>query len=351
MVDLEVVMVVPGLARSGPDLDETHALLEKTAGRQELAGLGAGAVGVPDVLGLAREVEDVDRLHLHAVGELEGLDAGLELSVPAPGLLVAPVEGGEEVELAPLLVGRAHGVADVADELLDVLVLGVEIGPLVGAGQEGGLPVLGLLDRIPSGAHHDETREVLVLAAEAVGDPGAHARAHQPRVAAVQQEQRGLVVGHVGVHRADHADVVDRLRRVLEEFAHLDPALAVLGELEHRRKRVARLALGLEILGGQGLPGEAVQGRLGIEGVDMGGAAVEEEMQDALGLSGVMGLARGQGVERDRVLGGEDAVHRAHEVREPEGAHAHPGAAEQFAAGEEAVLGAGRVVVRHRRSS
>ena len=48
---------------------------------RHLPGLRAGAVHVADVLRLAADVERVGRVHLHAVGQLEGLDAGFELRI------------------------------------------------------------------------------------------------------------------------------------------------------------------------------------------------------------------------------------------------------------------------------
>ena len=49
----------------------------------------------------------------------------------------------------------------------------------------------------------------------------------QSAVAAVHQHQRRLVIGHVGVHRADDAEVVDvLLGRAREQLADLDAALA-----------------------------------------------------------------------------------------------------------------------------
>ena len=63
---------------------------------------------------------------------------------------------------------------------------------------------------------------------EAVGQPGAHARPDRLHVAAVHHQQRRLVIGDVGVHRADDADVVDAAADVRIEFADLDAALAVL---------------------------------------------------------------------------------------------------------------------------
>ena len=86
--------------------------------------------------------------------------------------------------------------------------------------------------------------QVLVLGAQAVGQPRPDARPDQPGLAAVHQQQRRLVVRHVGVHRADDADVVDVLGGVREQLADLEPALAVLLELERRGERGPGLALG-----------------------------------------------------------------------------------------------------------
>ena len=211
VVDLEVVVAVPRLAGAVPDLHEPHAALDQPAGDENLPGLHAGAVHVADVLRLAADVERLGRLGLHAEAELERLDAGLERGVVLPRLQVAGIEPLQQVELLALLRQRDAVVADVLDELLDRRVLRVDVRAFVDAGQEARLPVLRFLDRIADGAHGDERRQVLVLAAQAVAQPGAEAGPNLPGVAAVHQQQRRLVVRHVGVHRADHGDVVDRL--------------------------------------------------------------------------------------------------------------------------------------------
>ena len=81
------------------------------------------------------------------------------------------VELAQQVELQPLGLRRLVIVADVLDELLDARVLGIDVSPLVHARKESGLPVLSLLDGVPTRTHRDEAREVLVLGAEPVGDP------------------------------------------------------------------------------------------------------------------------------------------------------------------------------------
>ncbi len=173
-------------------------------------------------------------------------------------------------------------IADVRDQLLDLGVLAVDVRSLKDPRQKGRLPVLRLGDREPAGAHHDETGQVLVLRTQAVEHPGADARPRLPRFAAVHQHQRRLMIGDVGVHRADHADVVDHPGRVREQVADFDPALAVLLELEGRAHGRAGLALGGQI-GRHRLAVVAVEHRLGVERVDVRRPAVHEQVDDPLG--------------------------------------------------------------------
>ena len=79
-----------------------------------------------------------------------------------------------------------------AIEVVDRLALRLERGALEDAGQEAGAPVL----RVPLGqaaaervVHHDERRQVLALAAQAVGDPRADAREAHAAHAGVDLEQ------------------------------------------------------------------------------------------------------------------------------------------------------------------
>src|SRR5205823_8212100 len=66
MVDLDVVMAIPGLTLAVPDLDEADAALNEPAGDEDLLGLRAGAVHIANMLRLLTHVEGVGRLHLHA---------------------------------------------------------------------------------------------------------------------------------------------------------------------------------------------------------------------------------------------------------------------------------------------
>ena len=62
MVGLDVLVVVPRLARAAPNLDEAHAALEQAAGDQELPGLGARAVLSRIDSGLPADVKRLRRL-------------------------------------------------------------------------------------------------------------------------------------------------------------------------------------------------------------------------------------------------------------------------------------------------
>ena len=283
MLHLDVVVAVPRLAFAVPDLHEAHAALDEPSRRENLPRLRALAIHRADVRRLLADVERVRRLHLHPVGQLEGCDARFELSLARTGRRVALVQGAEQIQLRSLVADGNLLVVDVLDEPLDARLGGVEVGALEDAGEKGALPVLRLLNRVAARAHRDEAGEILVLRAEAVSDPRAHARARQARVAAVEQHERRLVVGHVRVHRADDADVVNALRRLRENLTDLDAAPAVFLELVGRAEGRAGAALGAEFVG-QRFAVMLIERGLGVERVHVGRAAVEEDVDDALGL-------------------------------------------------------------------
>ena len=183
--------------------------------------------------------------------------------------------------------------------LFDVGVLRVDVRALIDAGQEAGLPVLRFLNRVAAGAHGDEAGQILVLGAQAVGEPRAHAGADQPGVAAVHQQQRRLVVRHVGVHRADDADVVDATRRrAAKMLADFDAALAVLLELERRGKRGAGLALGRQVADRQRLAGVLVERGLGSNVSTCDGPPFMNRWMTRLALAGKCGRLRRERIGR-----------------------------------------------------
>ena len=71
MILLDVVVIVPGLARAVPHLHKADAAFEQTAGNEQLPGLCAGTVHLADVFGLLLNVERIGGINLHPIGELE----------------------------------------------------------------------------------------------------------------------------------------------------------------------------------------------------------------------------------------------------------------------------------------
>ena len=74
----QVVVAVPGLSLAVPDLHVADAAFDEPACDQELPRFDVRAVGFLNVRRFALDVEGVGGFHLHAVGQLERLDAGLQ---------------------------------------------------------------------------------------------------------------------------------------------------------------------------------------------------------------------------------------------------------------------------------
>src|SRR5216117_961903 len=104
--------------------------------------------------------------------------------------------------------------ADILDQLLDLAILRVDESPLKNSRQESGLPVFGVLDWHPAGAHGYEAGEILVLGPQTIKHPRADARTRLDAVAAIHQHERRFMVGHLRIHRANHRNIV-RMRAVL----------------------------------------------------------------------------------------------------------------------------------------
>ena len=101
------------------------------------------------------------------------------------------------------------GIADVQDRVAHRPALHA----LVHAGQKAGAPEGLAAGRVRAAADQDdEAGQVLVLRAQAVGDPRAHRGPAVARRARVEEQLRRRMVELVGIHRLDDRDVVDRRR-------------------------------------------------------------------------------------------------------------------------------------------
>ena len=67
----DLSVTVPRLPRSVPNLHKPNTFFEKTARDQHLPALQSVAVHLADIRGLLVQIENIRRLHLHAVSQLE----------------------------------------------------------------------------------------------------------------------------------------------------------------------------------------------------------------------------------------------------------------------------------------
>ena len=192
-VERDVFVVVPRLVVAVVELHDAHAAFDQPAGQEAGVGEFAVAVAAARDFGFATQVERFLRGTLHAEGHFERGDAGVELVVGAALGQVRAVHALQQIELPALLAARKVFVADVGNDRVRVDRRVVDVRALVNARQEAVAPQLRADDRL-AGAEHDEAGQVLILGAEGVGQPGAHAGADRLHVAAVH-EQAGRAHG------------------------------------------------------------------------------------------------------------------------------------------------------------
>ena len=109
MVRLEIVVTVPGLPGAVPDLHESHTALKQAARNEQLSRLHALAVHLADFLRLARDIERIGCVALHAIGELERLNAGVQCRIGSTArLLVTSIEFAQETELRAAALWRSR---------------------------------------------------------------------------------------------------------------------------------------------------------------------------------------------------------------------------------------------------
>ena len=134
---------------------------------------------------------------------------------------------------------RVHAVG-VRDEQ-DRVALRAELDALVDRRQKSAAPArLAAVGRVLAREQHDEAGQVAALAAEPVGQPGAHARPAEHLAAGVHEDLPGRMVELRRVHRADDRDVVGDRRQVRQQLRELGARLAVPLERERRAEQPRR---------------------------------------------------------------------------------------------------------------
>ena len=227
------------------DLDEADASFAESSGQQALPRERGGLRVVETVesfrgLGLSAQVEDFRCLGLHAEGEFEGFDAGFERRVGTRLCEVTAVHLPEEIELRPLERCVFVGVVQILDRGLFDRFAAADPSAVMDRRKEaaGIVPDAAMAERR---IDRDEARQVLVLGAEAVRDPGTHAGADEGIGSRVQFEERAAVRLVGAVDGFDHAQVVRARADEREQIADHRPASTVRTELPGRSIQVRGL--------------------------------------------------------------------------------------------------------------
>ena len=191
--------------------------------------MDVGPVHLEHLLRLAGKIGQLRNAGLHAVGHLVLGDPRGDFRI-AEFAQVELVQLGDVVEHAAAHVA-AHAVG--VREVQHRVAAAAEFYALELRRQEAAAPVE-VVKNLPARGflvargHDDERRQVLGVAAQAVGQPGAHARAAGLLGAGEKEGNRRGVVDGLGVQRFDEAAFVGDRRDVRQEIADPGPALAVL---------------------------------------------------------------------------------------------------------------------------
>jgi hypothetical protein len=84
---------------------------------------------------------------------------------------VQPVDPLEQIELLALMPRPHKGAANVLDQLLRLRVLRIDVRSLKGPRQKRRAPILRTDRRQSARAKRHEPRQILILRAQAIGDP------------------------------------------------------------------------------------------------------------------------------------------------------------------------------------
>ena len=202
------------------ELDEAHPFLQQSPGEdavpREARLVRVGVVGPVQRARrgrLAGKVGQRGRLQLHARRQFVGGDPRGEVGVARIPLQVAVIEAAQELTGGLVGFRRDPGwPGQVGDG-----ALGAERRALEGRRQEGAVPmartILGDPARVGDG---HERRQVLVLAAQRVGHPGAHARESIEGEARAHLALRRAMRVRLPRHRMDEAHLVGQVGEVRE---------------------------------------------------------------------------------------------------------------------------------------
>ena len=145
-----------------PQLHVAHSSLQKPSSHQGLASMDGISIELTDLLGFPGNIERLGSLCLHPEGEFKGLDPGFKSRVDR-GCRILHGQLPKQFQLTSLSLQVRMGTSNVLDQFLDLGVLGVDERALERTRQKTALPVGGILDRITTRTHREESWQVLVF--------------------------------------------------------------------------------------------------------------------------------------------------------------------------------------------
>ncbi len=227
----DIAVMVPAADRN---LDEAHARLAEPPRQQAGAGVLVGwllshAIPIERLGRLARQVDELGRLGLHAERELVRVDHALHHAILRHAIEQPAVHRLHEIDLAPLLgrrssAGRSGSEWRIAWDLSGCCrsrfpdVRPAEIA-------EPCAP------DVAAGVNADKARHVLVLGAQAVTHPGAHRRPHFVDHARIELQRRQIVGRIVDLHAVQKAQFVGHSRQVRHQVRDHRARLAARANL------------------------------------------------------------------------------------------------------------------------
>ncbi len=177
-VQRDVLVVIPGIARRVVHLHHTYALFDQ-ARCSEAATCGrAFTIQVKGSLRFLAEVEYIRRFGLHTVSRLHRSDGRFKLRRILCASDIHRIQLLDEIEFLRLLRRVEPLIMDIRDQLVRIEVLWILFASPIRKRRSPGEPPAesqrsraAVQRSLAHSREHDESRKILILGAETVGEP------------------------------------------------------------------------------------------------------------------------------------------------------------------------------------
>ena len=256
-------------------------------------------------LALLGEIQDVGHQRLHAIGHFCIRDGRLNGILAILAAEKFAVLGQQHVELGALDPGIRIG----GREVFHGHALVTQVGGLVRRGQEAGGEIFQAAGRHIGIAQKNVARQIAILQAQPIRDPGAKTGIAADVAARVEEDIAARVERKLRLHGTNDRQRVHMLGDVRKQFANGRTALAVTLKLPKRTKPLALGAGHVAIELGR-LAVKLGELRLGIKTLHVRDTAGHEEEDDVLGARAMVrgGDQAGQREERESARGHAQGV-------------------------------------------